>query len=110
MVADKKSKDKDRKYLTACHRIGLSFLPAVMEIFGNASDELLNLIKALVERASNRSHIPFHVFLPYWIKRISMTVQKGNAKHWFDSHVRMTGGTVYLQDSSLAMATHHLRI
>ena len=82
-------------------------LPGAMEIFGTAIDELFELIKVLVEKASSRSHIPFHTLLPYWIKRFSMTIQKGNAKHWFSASVRMNGGPRILHDPSLSLDTHH---
>jgi hypothetical protein len=106
-LCKKKAAFKRLKYLQACHRAGYSFLPGSMEIFGTAIDELFELIKALVEKASSRSHIPFHTLLPYWIKRLSMTIQKGNAKHWFSASVRMNGGPRILQDPSLSLDTHH---
>ena len=73
------------------------------------TEESLDLIRLLVRKAADRSHIPYSILLPYWIKRISMNIQKGNASFFMKSTVRMTGSDS-LHDASVSMSTHHIRI
>jgi hypothetical protein len=99
---------KGKKYTFICNQLGCSFLGATLEIFGCMTERLQNLIKDLVSRASERSMIPESILLPYWTKRISMTIQRGNAKYWMASTVRMSGANV-LHDESMQNETHHIR-
>jgi hypothetical protein len=105
----KSVKFKNGKYQVDCHRIGASFLPVPYDIFGSTTDDVQNLISSLVRKASDRSHIPFHILMPYWTKRLSMAIQQGNAKLWMDSTTMMSSphhGSH--QDSSSSMDTHHI--
>ena len=99
---------KNKKYKTLSSQIGYSFIGASLEIFGSINEKLQDLIKTLVQRAAERAMIPFSSLLGYWNKRLSMTVQRGNAKLWLDSSVRMTGSNI-LHDASLQVETHHIR-
>lgn len=99
---------KERKYLQLCHQIGHSFMVAAVEISGMMADDLLSLIKTLVGRAALRSGIPEHTLRPYWYKRLSMVVQRGNARFWLGATTRMAGPDV-LRDESIENATHHVR-
>ena len=73
------------------------------------TEDSLDLVRLLVRKAADRSHIPYSILLPYWIKRLSMNIQKGNAKYFMKSTVRMTGSDS-LYDASVSLATHHIRI
>ena len=108
MIRDKKERAKEQKYEELCHAMGYSFLAASLEIFGSMTNKLDTLIRRLVEMAADRSQIPLSTLLPYWRKRLSMNIQQGNARSWMDSTVRMSGADS-LQDSSLNLATHHIR-
>ena len=88
--------------------MGYFFLAASLEIFGSMTNKLDSLIRRLVEMAAERAQIPFPILLPYWRKRLSMNIQQGNARSWMDATVRMSG-VDSLQDSSLNLATHHIR-
>jgi len=81
---------------------------ASLEIFGSMTDSLHQLIQQLVQKAAERSNIPYSILFPYWCKRISMTVQRGNAKFWMEANVRMSGSDS-LGDASVMLATHHIR-
>ena len=105
---DKREMTKNTKYRDLCHELGFSFLGAALEIFGSMTNSLDSLIHKLVEKAADRAQIPLSVLLPYWRKRLSMNVQQGNARSWMDSTVRMSGADT-LQDSSINLATHHIR-
>mmetsp|Transcript_28381 Transcript_28381/g.47968 ORF Transcript_28381/g.47968 Transcript_28381/m.47968 type:complete len:144 (+) Transcript_28381:359-790(+) len=107
-LRDKKERAKEQKYEELCHAMGYSFLAASLEIFGSMTNKLDSLIKRLVEMAAERAQIPSPILLPYWRKRLSMNIQQGNARSWMDSTVRMSGADS-LQDSSLNLATHHIR-
>ena len=107
-LRNKKERAKEQKYEEHCHTMGYSFLAASLEIFGSMTNKLDSLISRLVEMAANRSQIPFSTLLPYWRKRLSMNIQQGNARSWMDATVRMSG-VDSLQDSSLNLATHHIR-
>ena len=100
---------KKNKYQLLCHQAGYKFLPFSCEIFGSMTEDSLDLIRLLVRKAADRSHIPYSILLPYWIKRISMNIQKGNASFFMKSTVRMTGSDS-LHDASVSMSTHHIRI
>ena len=106
--ANRKAEGKENKYADLCHRAGYKFLPFCAEIFGSMTDNSIKLIRTLVGRAADRSHIPYSILLPYWIKRISMNIQKGNAKYFMKSTVRMTSSDT-LHDASVLLATHHIR-
>ena len=99
---------KNNKYRDLCHSLGYSFLAAAIVIFGSMAKELVALIKNLVERVSARCLIPTSTLLPYWIKRLSIVIQRGNARYWFNANARMCGPTA-VHDSSIDNATHHLR-
>ena len=105
---NKNESKKNNKYRRLSNQLGYSFLGASVEIFGSMTEKLQDLIKALVQRAAERSMIPYSTLLGYWNKRLSMTIQRGNAKLWLDSSVRMTGSNV-LHDASLQSETHHIR-
>jgi len=107
-LRDKKERAKEQKYEAPCHALGYSFLAASLEIFGSMTNKLDSLIKRLVEMAAERAQIPFPILLPYWRKRLSMNIQQGNARSWMNATVRMSG-VDSLQDSSLNLATHHIR-
>jgi len=104
----KKDRAKEQKYEDPCHQMGYSFLAASLGIFGSMTNKLDSLIRRLVEMAAERAQIPYSTLLPYWRKRLSMNIQQGNARSWMDSTVRMSGADS-LQDSSLNLATHHIR-
>ena len=70
---------KNRKYDEACREIGARFLPLAFEVFGRTSDEVMTLLKDLVQRSSEISQIPFPHLLSYWKRRLSTTLQKGNS-------------------------------
>ena len=99
---------KENKYGEISIQAGFSFLGAALEILGCMSKRLDSLINNLVELAANRAQIPFPILLPYWRKRLSMNIQQGNARFLMDSSVRMAGADS-LQDTSVNLATHHLR-
>lgn len=105
---DRRELMKENKYGDISHELGYSFLGAALEIFGSMTKRLDSLISNLVEKAANRAQIPFAVLLPYWRKRLSMNIQQGNAKYWMEATVRMSGADS-LQDSSINIATHHIR-
>ena len=76
---------------------------------GTMADDLLQLVKTLVVgRAAPRSGIPEHTLRPYWFKRLSMVVQRGNARFWLGATTRMAGPNA-LRDESIESATHHIR-
>ena len=106
--ARRKADAKVFKYEAHCHRAGYNFFSFCIEIFGSMTEESIKLIRTLVVRAADRSHIPYSILLPYWIKRISMNIQKGNAKYFMKSTVRMTSSDT-LRDASILLATHHIR-
>ena len=81
---------------------------ASLGIFGSMTSKLDPLIRRLVEMAAERAQIPYPILLPYWRKRLSMNIQQGNARSWMDATVRMSG-VDSLQDSSLNLATYHIR-
>ena len=99
---------KERKYLQLCHRIGHSLLVAAVEISGTMADDLLHLVKSLVDRAALRSGIPETTLRPYWYKRLSMVIQRGNARFWLGATTRMAGSNA-LRDESLENVAHHVR-
>ena len=106
---EERARFKMNKYQLHCHRAGYKFLPFCTEIFGSMTEDSLDLVRLLVRKAADRSHIPYSILLPYWIKRLSMNIQKGNAKYFMKSTVRMTGSDS-LYDASVSLATHHIRI
>ena len=81
---------QNRRYKLQCDQLGVSFLPAAMEIFGNTAPPVLELIKSLSARASEISFIPHATLYSYWLKRFSTTIQMGNARFLLDSANRMT--------------------
>ena len=109
IAREKREAFKNNKYRAMCHSLGYSFMGIGIEIFGSMSDKMIGFISDLVYKASERSHIPFSILLPYWTKRLSMNIQKGNAKYFMNSSARMTGSDT-LHDASVLLATHHVRI
>ena len=53
----------------------------VFETFGRVSDEVTKLVKSLVRRASEISHIPYVILLSYLRRRLSTALQVGNAEY-----------------------------
>mmetsp|Transcript_34466 Transcript_34466/g.64274 ORF Transcript_34466/g.64274 Transcript_34466/m.64274 type:complete len:128 (-) Transcript_34466:96-479(-) len=104
----RKVMEKEKKYKGPLHILGYDFLAAAAEIFGSMAKELYALIKALVGRAATRCLIPESTLLPYWTKRLSMVIQRGNAQYWLNANARMCGPNT-LHDSSIDNATHRLR-
>ena len=103
----RKVNEKNNKYRDPLHLLGHSFLAAAAEIFGCMAKEFYALIKALVKRASTRSLIPESTLLPYWTKRLSMVIQRGNAKFWLNANARMCGAPC-LHELSVDDATSQL--
>ena len=81
---------KINKYKNLCDRLGVSFLPAAIEIFGNTAAPVLELINNLSARASEISFIPHSILHAYWLKRFSTVIQLGNARFLLDSASRMS--------------------
>ena len=106
---DKRERMKINKYRDLCEQLGYSFTAASLEIFGSMTDSLHQLIQQLVQKAAERSNIPYSILFPYWCKRISMTVQRGNAKFFMEASVRMSGSSDSRGDASVMLATHHIR-
>ena len=82
--------NKNQRYKALCDRLGVSFLPVALEIFGQIAPPVLNLIKSLSARASEISSIPLAALHAYWIKRFSTVIQLGNAQFLLDSSSRMS--------------------
>ena len=78
-----------RKYDQHCREIGATFHAAAFEIFGSTSAETEDLIEKLVKRAAERRHIDYPILLSYWRKRISTTIQLGNADYLFRANSKI---------------------
>ena len=83
-------KKKNDKYLNKCIRVGATFLPFVFETNGRVSNAAISLIKNLVSRAAEASHIPYSMLLSYWMKRLSSAIQSGNAEFLLSASKRIT--------------------
>ena len=85
--------EKKDLYLERCERIGASFMPLVFETFGRVSDDVTKLLKSLVRRASEISHIPYATLLSYWRRRLSTALQVGNAEYLMSAIKRILAHT-----------------
>ena len=78
--------DKTKKYATACAQRGMYFVPLVAESNGLLHQDFVDLIKRLARRSvGHPDGIPetttwsAPTFLAYWLQRISIAIQLGNA-------------------------------
>ena len=85
-VIEGKKKDK---YCVKCSRVGAAFMPFVFETHGRVSEVAISFMKTLVTRAAASSHIPYSMLLSYWMKRLSTTIQAGNADYLLSASRRI---------------------
>jgi hypothetical protein len=71
---------KRAKYREKCEELGLWFLPVTFEAFGSTTDDVVKLIRALVEKAVYISGYDFSQTYNYWKKRLATTLQRETAK------------------------------
>lgn len=77
---------KTKKYATACAQRGMIFIPLVAESNGLLHQDFVDLIKRVARRAvGHLDGVPetttwsAPTFLAYWLQRISIAIQMGNA-------------------------------
>ena len=70
---------KIRTYGERCQEINSDFMPLAFEIYGACSPKVDKLLKDVVSKIADVTHVPYHILLSYWRMRISCTLQKYNA-------------------------------
>ena len=79
-VADLLEANKLRKYAAAYREAGVDFMPLTCEMLGATSDLFIKFLKKLVAFAADVNNIHYSVMFNYWQKRLSITMQRYNAK------------------------------
>ena len=72
--------NKFTKYLAAYRAAGVDFMPLTFEMLGETSDLFMKFLKKLVASASDANNIHYSIMFNYWQKRLSITMQRYNAK------------------------------
>ena len=68
------------KYKALYARAGMDFKPLAMEMHGAISDTFLKFLKKLASAAAEQTDTPYCITLSYWQRRVSITLQKLNAR------------------------------
>ena len=82
---------KITKYKEMYRRIGVDFMPFALEMHGAISDSSLKFIRKLASAASELHDIPYCIMFSYWQRRISMALQKNNAKMIYLAECKIAG-------------------
>jgi hypothetical protein len=68
---------KNDKYVPLCTAAGFGFLPIIFETNGYAQKEVLTLLDNTSKKASDTSCIPAGILYNYYLKLLSVSLQKG---------------------------------
>jgi len=79
-AANKASSDKKEKYVTVADENGLDFLAFVMESTGKIHSEGLTFLQKLSQSAESFWNIPNKTIYKYWLKLLSITLQRSLMK------------------------------
>lgn len=102
---------KNRDYLTLCNDNGFGFLPIVFETNGFMHEAVCKLLQDTSKRASEISSIPAGTLYNYYLKLLSVSLQKGLADSITTklSHVIRGNGRIRdhaLDDDEIRMAEY----
>jgi len=100
--ARKREISKNTTYLKPANNNNLHFIPVVFETHGRVGNDAIKLIEDLIKRGWNTHGrvMPLSVIREYWNKRISVALQKGNARMLLGRTAKIYQGAAFEHDDA----------
>jgi hypothetical protein len=89
---------KNTKYKDAAEALDIKFMPLALECYGAFSKDFLSLIHTLCEKRATIAGTSKNNITQYWFRRLSCTLQKGNARAISKRILEITQATATLHD------------
>lgn len=91
---------KSLKYKTISESSGSSFLPFILQSTGHICDDSKSLLKYLSKTASSINRIPIKVLYNYFLKRLSLSLQRGISNSLTQRYAKINAHYPVHEDSS----------
>ena len=79
-AALRSEKEKEKKYMGACKRANIDFLPIVMETYGTWGAVLQCWFKKMIKNTTRACNVPSSSLTSYWTQTIAVALQKRISK------------------------------
>lgn len=92
--------EKERKFKAECEQVGIDFGAVVIESYGKFGEFAKELFKSTISAAADNKNIDISYLKNFWLKRISMAVQRGVANKVLARVSKLIGGKEAEKDSA----------
>jgi hypothetical protein len=101
-AAVQREKHKIGEYVRLADNHDLHFTPLVLESYGTWGEHLIKLVHGLVDKAwaKKGKTLSKSIIMQYWVKRISVTLQMGNADMFISRSARLAESKSFKHDHS----------
>lgn len=92
--------EKERKFKAECEQAGIDFGAVVIETYGKFGEFAKELFKSTISAAADNKNIDISYLKNYWLKRISVEVQRGVANKIIARVSKLIGGKETEKDNA----------
>ena len=79
-AALRSEQEKEKKYMGACKKANIDFIPIVMETYGTWGAGLQNWFKKMIKKTTRVCNVPSSSLTSYWTQTIAVALQKRVSK------------------------------